>query len=440
MRPRTIVRRPRILRTLLARSTVSKLVLLFLIWTIIEAHVIYYRIALSERQARSSAVLHQPTRVYIASLHWNNEKILRSSWNQGVLDLVKTLGADNVFVSVYESGSWDKSKDALRELDHELGKMGVDKKIVLDGTTHADLIAGPPGKDGWVTVANGKKALRRIPYLSRLRNLSLQPLLELAENGTTFDHVLFLGDVVFTVQDVITLLQTNNGRYAAACSLDFSKPPLFYDTFALRDAHGHEHATQTWPYFRSAKSRSAITHGQPVPVASCWNGIVSMAPAPFLDTANPLRFRGIPDSLADPRYHLEGSECCLIHADNAAKPHASGSDSGVFVNPAVRVGYSRRAYDAVHSSSSSSSGASGSGSWLSLWQIWSGMWRNRVARWATTPWFKEMMVRRRVRRWVDEGKRMAGGGNDEGGEREEKGGFCLVNEMQVVVSNGWAHL
>jgi len=208
MKPRTIVRRPRILRTLLSRSTLSKLILLLFIWTILEAHIIYYRIAHAERKARSKALLqlHKPAtaapRVYIASLHWNNEKILRSAWNQGVLDIVKTLGADNVFVSVYESGSWDNSKGALRELDHALGKMGVNRKIVLDKTTHADLIAAPPGDDGWVTVANGKKALRRIPYLSRLRNLSLQPLRELAENGTTFDYVLFLGDVVFTVRRV----------------------------------------------------------------------------------------------------------------------------------------------------------------------------------------------------------------------------------------------
>ena len=75
------------------------------------------------------------------------------------------------------------------------------------------------------------------------------------------------------VPDIIALLNTNNGDFAAACSLDFSKPPLFYDTFALRDSKGHEAATQTWPYFRSYKSRHALLNGGPVPVSSCWNGI-----------------------------------------------------------------------------------------------------------------------------------------------------------------------
>jgi hypothetical protein len=199
MKPKPAARRSRILRTLRSRSPLRKIALLVLIWTIIEAHIIYYRVARTERESRAQAVLHEPVRVYIASLHWNNEEILRSDWNKGVVELVRALGPDNVFVSVYESGSWDNSKGALRELDRELEKTGVRKKIVLDETTHAELVASPPGEEGWITVPNGKKALRRIPYLSRLRNLSLQPLLDLAENGTTFDHVLFLGDVVFTV-------------------------------------------------------------------------------------------------------------------------------------------------------------------------------------------------------------------------------------------------
>ncbi|KAK3307346.1 glycosyltransferase family 69 protein [Chaetomium strumarium] len=417
MKPESVARRPRFFRRLLARSTLQKLALMFLIWTILESGLIHYRIARAELESKAQAVLHKPTRVYIASLHWNNEKILRSAWNQAVLDLVKTLGPDNVFVGIYESGSWDNTKGALLELDQELQKAGAGRKIILKDETHADLIAGPPGEEGWIAVPGGKLEPRRIPYLSRLRNLSLQPLLELAENGTTFDHVLFLGDVMFTVSDIITLLQTNDGHYAAACSLDFSKPPLFYDTFALRDARGHEHASQTWPYFRAHESRQAMLHGQPAPVTSCWNGIVAMPSSTFTGT-NGLRFRGIPDSLA--ALHLEGSECCLIHADNPAS-----RARGVFVNPTVRVGYKREAYDAVHPNNGDRSG----GSWLSISEIYFGLWRNRFDRWFTTPWFKERRVKGRIERWKKE---------EEG--RDEKGGFCVVDETQVIVYNGWKHV
>lgn len=72
---------------------------------------------------------------------------------------------------------------------------------------------------------------------------------------------------------MLTLLNTNEGEYAAACSLDFSKAPSYYDTFALRDSEGYEHVTQTWPYFRSQKSRGAMKMMDPVSVKSCWNGI-----------------------------------------------------------------------------------------------------------------------------------------------------------------------
>jgi hypothetical protein len=177
----------------------ARLAVLFFIWTIIQAHLIYYRIAGADRAARSQTKLVEPRRIYIASLHWNNEKILRSEWNRRLLELVKRFEPGNVFVSIYESGSWDDTKGALRELDQALDDVGVPHKLVLDKETHRDLIEGPPAKEGWITLPDGKKMPRRIPYLSRLRNLSLQPLLEMAENGTTFDYVLFLGDVVYAV-------------------------------------------------------------------------------------------------------------------------------------------------------------------------------------------------------------------------------------------------
>lgn len=74
--------------------------------------------------------------------------------------------------------------------------------------------------------------------------------------------------------DIVTLMDTNDGAYGAACSLDFSKPPLYYDTFALRDAEGSAHIMQTWPYFKARGSRSPLVNNQDaVPVTSCWNGI-----------------------------------------------------------------------------------------------------------------------------------------------------------------------
>ncbi len=138
-------------------------------------------------------------KIYIASIHWNNEEIIRSNWTNAVLELAETLGPENVYISIYESGSWDDSKGALKLLDAELEQRGVQRTITLEPRTHVEEIAAPPASSGWIDTPRGQKELRRIPYLSRLRNLSLKPLADLALNGITFDRVLFLNDVVFTV-------------------------------------------------------------------------------------------------------------------------------------------------------------------------------------------------------------------------------------------------
>lgn len=405
LRIRTVVRRN--------LSVLRYALFAFLVWTLVDALLVHRRLDTASREHGANGKLRKPVRVYIASLHWNNERILRASWNKGVFDLVQALGPENVFVSVFESGSMDRSKDALRDLDRALNLVGAGRNVTLDERTHADEIASPPAEpgNGWIKTARGRIELRRIPYLARLRNASLQPLIRMAEQGTTFDYVLFLNDVVFSVTDVIALLNTNNGNYAAACSLDFSKPPLYYDTFVLRDAEGHEHATQTWPYFRSSQSRSAMKLSQPVPVTSCWNGMVFMPAAAFAGE-KAIAFRGVDDTFAES--HVEGSECCLVHTDNPAS-----ATKGVYLNPNVRVGYNGQAYKLVHPS----------GSWITYFDILTGLWKNRLVRWFTTPWFKELVIRRRQHSWE---KQHPG--------REEPGTACLINEMQVLIGNGWAHV
>jgi len=151
--------------------------------------------------------------------------------------------------------------------------------------------------------------------------------------------------------------------------------------------------------------------GQPVPVQSCWNGIIVFDATPFYEP-DPLQFRGVSDSLA--LQHVEGSECCLIHADNPLSP-----TQGVWLNPGVRVGYSPEAHAAVHPGSY----------WPSIFgRIW-GIWANRVWRWSTTSSFKEATIRQRLGKWKK--------GN---AEALEPGSQCLINEMQVLIESGWAHV
>lgn len=143
---------------------------------------------------------------------------------------------------------------------------------------------------------------------------------------------------------------------------------------------------------------------------------VAMDAAPFYAETTPLRFRGISDSLATS--HLEGSECCLIHTDNSLS-----AEKGVWLNPNVRVGYNSRAYDQVNPRDSKAN------AWVGTASVLHGNWENRILRWLTTTWFEDTTVGRRIRKW-----------RAEADGREESGVSCLINEMQVLVANGWAHV
>ncbi|GME40595.1 cryptococcal mannosyltransferase 1-domain-containing protein [Neofusicoccum parvum] len=350
--------------------------------------------------------------------------MLRSNWNQAVLDLVNYLGAENVFVAILEGGSWDGSKAALQELDAELQQTRVPRSFIFDNVTHKDATEQIPavGEEGWIWTPRGRRELRRIPYLAKLRNRVMEEMRRASgADSRPFTKVLWLNDVVFTTSDALTLLSTNGGDYAAACSLDFAKPPAYYDTFALRDTMGRKSLTQTWPYFYSSATRNAVvSNPAAVPVQSCWNGMVAMDAAPFTAPGRPLQFRSIADQLAT--LHLEGSECCLVHADNPLS-----ASKGVWLNANVRVAYGAAAYAAVN---------------LPPRHVWPppterviGMWHNRLAR--LLGWIRASIegwvVQRRLQSWMAEDPAA-------GGLNKEPGVHCLINEMQVLVENGWKHL
>ncbi|KAG5664129.1 hypothetical protein HG530_004957 [Fusarium avenaceum] len=396
----------------LLRSRFPKIILVLVIIVNILDVLRIHKNLLDADRTPAPKLSQPPERIYIASMHFNNERVIRDHWGPAVIEISKMFGKENVFVSVFESGSWDKTKRELHKMAQELERLGVPHRVEMSDATHKDEIENPDKGEGWIDTPRGKRELRRIPFLAKLRNRTLQDLIDLNKKGEHFDKVLFLNDVVFTTEDVLKLLSTNGGEYAAACSLDFSKPPEYYDTFALRDTSGQAHAMHSWPYFKSSVSRNAlVNHLDAVPVASCWNGIVAMPTEPFISSSK-LRFRGIPDSLAE--HHLEGCECCLIHADNPLS-----KTRGVYLNPHVRVGYNLAAYQAVHPEQ---------GAWVSTWQIFSGLWINRIMRWVSAP-FDSWVVRRRVAAWEKEGM-----------GRREPGEFCLINEMQVLVERGWAHV
>ncbi|KAI6709753.1 hypothetical protein PZA11_002979 [Diplocarpon coronariae] len=385
-------------------------------------------------------------KIFIASMFRNSEYMLRLYWNKRLLHLIRHLGPQNVYVSIIESGSLEDTKGALRDLQQELEDLQVEHRIQLGVSPEeqwASLERVPAeGEDrtGWIhTGRNQSWEVRRIPYLAALRNQAMEPLADMKAK-MVFDRVLWINDVIFSAEDVTTLLATRDGDYAAACALDFAADPYtYYDTFALRDIKGDKTASLRYPYFFSSASRAAFQDGRPVPVASCWNGLISLDAQPFY--ANPpLRFRGIPDSLGDE--HLEGSECCLIHADNAALRR----EKGVWINPNVRVAYNASTYSRANGGVEIKSDVldisygvpGGDGSvWPGGWETIAGTWMNRWARWAYRgkSWSEKRVVMSRVSDWIEKGERL-----EPPQERSEPGLECLINEMQILFQSGWQHV
>ncbi|ODM18142.1 hypothetical protein SI65_06013 [Aspergillus cristatus] len=171
--------RPRRTRRFRLPRLLHALISLFLVWSAIETYSLSNHFDRIDRAAEyQDHAMPLSARIFIASIHWNDEEVLRSHWNNAVLDLVRALGPDRVFLSIYESGSYDNTKGAIRELDADLEDLGVPRKVVLSDVTHEDDIQVPDMEkgEGWIDTDEGERELRRIPYLARLRNQSLQPL------------------------------------------------------------------------------------------------------------------------------------------------------------------------------------------------------------------------------------------------------------------------
>ncbi|EQB50899.1 hypothetical protein CGLO_09599 [Colletotrichum gloeosporioides Cg-14] len=154
---------------------------------------------------------------------------------------------------------------------------------------------------------------------------------------------------------------------------------------------------------------------EPVKVKSCWNGMVVFDAAPFYDDG--LRFRGSDDSLA--AKHLEGSECCLIHADNPLS-----REKGVWLNPNVRVGYNERVFEQTKMDR-----------FPTPWAAVVGFWANRYLRVRNSIQLtlERWAVEKKLRQWVDETPPSEL-------PRSEPGEMCLINEMQIMWENGWKHI
>lgn len=216
--------------------------------------------ALAHRE-RDRAGYAKGEKIFFAAAFYNNQDVL-PYWTNTMLDVIAYLGPDNVFVSVVESNSDDRTPDLLHELDNSLAKLNVSKRILV----HDDAVPRPPDM-AWNN---------RIDFLAAVRNRAMEPLVQ--HGG--YDRVVFSNDIFVEPESLIELLETNNGDYDMACALDFGHFGA-YDMWVLRDRVGHL-AAGIWPYFFDAADYEAMKTGSPAPVFACWNGIVAFVADPLL--------------------------------------------------------------------------------------------------------------------------------------------------------------
>jgi len=276
---------------------------------------------------------HQESVFIAASLYDRDGSLADGEWGRAVLELIDLLGKDNVFLSVYENDSGPAGKHALKILESQVT---CNKSMVFD--EHVDLKGLPS-----VIVPGGAERVKRIDYLAEVRNRALKPLYETSDKH--YDKLLILNDVVFDPVDAVNLLFSTNiseegkAQYRAACAVDFDNPFKFYDTFATRDLQGYSMGVPFFPWFSTAGNgesrKDVVSQKDAVRVRSCWGGMVAFDAKPFQDGESPARFRSGKDMF------WEGSECCLIHADiqDPVPDVDSISDTGIYMNPYVRVAY-----------------------------------------------------------------------------------------------------
>lgn len=149
--------------------------------------------------------------VFITANLYNSEHLF-PAFSDSLLELVHHLGESNVFVSIYESNSQDRTKQLLSSLERDLHLHGVQNSIrMLDNSRRHDM--------------------SRIERLAIIRNEALSPIQAGIHglHGRNFSKLVWLNDIFFRPESVLELLSTNAGHYDQVCALDYF-PLGFYDT------------------------------------------------------------------------------------------------------------------------------------------------------------------------------------------------------------------
>ncbi|GAA5914668.1 hypothetical protein JCM6882_003597 [Rhodosporidiobolus microsporus] len=222
---------------------------------------------------------------------YNSQHVL-PSLSRTLLTLSSFLGPETVHISIFENGSTDNTTVALAHLAAALSALGTPHTIVSD-----------PRKTDW-------KHFDRIETLAMYRNIALDPLNQAPLNGTNAPQdIVFINDVFVCPADALELVSQRKAQDAdAACALDWQPNSgtaawwdtkvRMYDSWVARSLTGRvlrnrvdlfqewRDGTKTvWDRQGEEYSRARYEKGVPIPVYSCWNGMVAFTARPFTSSS-----------------------------------------------------------------------------------------------------------------------------------------------------------
>uniref|UniRef100_A0A0K3CBJ4 Delta-aminolevulinic acid dehydratase n=1 Tax=Rhodotorula toruloides TaxID=5286 RepID=A0A0K3CBJ4_RHOTO len=217
---------------------------------------------------------------------YNSEDVL-PTLSHALLTVTSFLDPSTVHVSIFENGSTDKTTLALAHLAAALTALGASHTILSD-----------PRKTNW-------KAVDRIAQLSVYRNVLLSPL---SDSPNSFSDIVFINDVYTCPSDVVELLFQRKAQEAdAACAMDWrpnggiarkwNGSVKFYDNWVSRSLSGEtlraradilsewrNGVEEIFDQPGEERWKERWNRGLPVPVYSCWNGMLALDATPFTST------------------------------------------------------------------------------------------------------------------------------------------------------------
>ena len=239
----------------------------------------------------------------------------------------------NVFISVYESSSDDRSSQDLELYSAFLSDLRVHHRVVTNGRIRR------------------QQADYRIAFLSKVRNAAMQPFFDQHSGGSEllYDRVLFMNDILYCAEDALRLIAHAAPDVQMTCALDYWShadgpgPPMFYDSWVLRGLDGRP-PEYTWPWLlQDAVARKGMQERRPFSVFCCWDGLVVMTAAEWREYG--LHFR------ARDRHNVSGGACLASECSHVCEDlwGLHGRDTHVIVDPRVHVSYQQLTYGNIAS-------------------------------------------------------------------------------------------